>query len=95
MCQNQIQGMTQPERIDIVQHIHGGGAQVNDRAADGTLFGKGFDLRHQIMANLALNFFGAGNVDLLLVGAQIGDLCRRYQAGFGLRFGQGDPKAAE
>ena len=68
---------------------------MDNRPAHRTLLGKSFDFRHQIVADFAFNRFGAGNVDLVLVGAQIGDLFSGDQASFLLRLGQGDPKAAQ
>ena len=65
---------------------------MNDGAADRALFGKGANLGHEIVANLALNFRSPANVDIPDVVAQIGDLFGGHQPGFVLGFGQRHPK---
>ena len=92
---DEIQGLAQTQRIDVVKHIHGGGAEVDDGAAHSALAGKGLDLRHEVVANLALDGLGGGDVDLILVGAQIGHLRGGDQAGLMLGLGQRDPEAAQ
>ena len=52
-------------------------------------------LGHQVVANFSFNGFGAGNVDLVLMGAQIGYLFGRDQTSLLLRFRQRHPKAAQ
>ena len=53
------------------------------------------DLGHQVVADLALDRLGTCNVDVVLVGAQIGDLLGADQAGLVLRLGQRHPEAAQ
>ena len=64
----EIQRIAQPQRIDIVEHVHRSRPEVDDRPADGALFGKGANLRHQVVAQFTLKGFGTRNIDFVLVG---------------------------
>jgi hypothetical protein len=50
------------------------GAQVENRPADGTLFGKSPQFRHQVVVDFGLYRLGAGDVHVVLMGLQVGDL---------------------
>ena len=64
-------------------------------AADRALFGVGLDLRHQVVANLAFDGLGVGDVDVVLVGPQIGHLLGGDEADLVLRRGERHPEAAQ
>ncbi len=95
LVNHQVECVAQPQGIDIVQHIHRRGAEMNDRAADRTLFGIGLDLSHQVVANFLLDGLGAGDVDVVLVRAQIGDLRGADQPGRVLCLGQRHPDTTQ
>ncbi|MEI2692826.1 MAG: hypothetical protein V9H69_25140 [Anaerolineae bacterium] len=95
LAQQQVQRLGQPQRLDVVQRIHAGRAQVNDAAAHRALLGEGADLSHQVVADLGLDLRGPLQVDLLLMRREIGHLLGRHQPGLLLRRGQCDPKAPQ
>ena len=68
---------------------------MDDGAADRTLLGVGLDLGHQIVADLGLDLGRALDVDVILMGDQIGDLLGGHQPDIGLGLGQRHPKTAQ
>ena len=55
------------------------------------LAGKDFQLSHEIVADFCLDDVGGGNVDVVLVGGNVGQLVRRDKAGGCLCLGQRHP----
>ena len=90
-------------QVGIVGDEAAGGAEVEDGAGAGGGLAVGVDVGHHVMAQPALVEVGAGEVDVVGVGAQLGQLgvgdARRHavvggQTEFLLRLGQGDPETA-
>ena len=88
----QVEGRGQTQRLHVVQHIHAGGAQVDDAAAQQALLGVGADLGHQVVTNLDL-ISAAAQVDLLLSRPDQPP-ARHIQPGLLLRSGQCDLSSA-
>ena len=89
--QEQVEGLAHAQHVGVVFDIHRSGAQVQDAAAQRSLLGEGFQLRHQVVVDLGLDLQGAGHIHFVHVLAQVGDLFGAQQAIAGLHLGQGDP----
>ncbi len=92
--QDQVQRISQPDCISVVLNVHRGGAQMQDRPADRTIFGVGTQFGHQVVPDLGLNLMGALDVHLVYVGAQVGHLLGRHQPQGVLGLGQCQPDAS-
>ena len=64
---------------------------MDDAAADAALLGEGANLGHHVVARLALDLQGPGDIDAIDVGLQVGQLLGRHQPGDVLRRGQRHP----
>ena len=93
--QQQIRSLPQPQRLDVVQHIHAGGAQVDDATAHRALLGIRANLGHQVVTDLRLDLRRALQVDIALVGHQVSQLLGANQPRLVLRRRQSNPKAPQ
>ncbi len=91
MTQDQIQRIPEAQRVGVVLDIHRGCAQVDDAAADGALLGVSPHLGHQVVVDLRLDFQRSREINVVLMGAQIGGLLGGHQSCRLLRLGQCDP----
>ncbi len=77
-----------------VYDVHRSHPQVDYPPPDFALFGEGFDFSHHVVLDVFLDFVGAGDVNLVGVGAEVVYLGGGDEAKFGLDFGEGNPKFA-
>ncbi len=88
----QRESLALAQYLDVVLHVHAGCAQVDDTAAHGALFGVGAHLRHQVVLDLRLDCGGAGQIHLVGVSVQVGELVGADQARGVLGRRQGHPE---
>ena len=62
------------DQVGVVGDVAGGGAEVDDVAGGRGGVAEGVDVGHHVVAELALVLVGAGEVDVVEVGAQLLEL---------------------
>ena len=90
---DQRERLAQQDEVGVVGHKAARGPQVDDRPGRGALVAVGIDVRHHVVPQLVLVLGGRGEVDVVDVGPQRGELLlgdRQPQLGLGLR--QRDPQ---
>ena len=91
LATHNAQTVSQAQRIGIVLHVHGGGSEVNDAARRRALLGIGMHFGHQVVVKLGLTTMRLGNVDVVLMGAKLFDLCRCHESDVRLGICKRDP----
>ena len=88
-----FQGLAEQDEIGIVGHVATGRAEVDDRPGGGAKVAVGMNVGHDIVPQPPLVALGGGEVDVVDVALQFGDLLRPDgQAQFGLGFSQRNPQ---
>ncbi len=89
-----LQRLAQQEDIGIVDDVHGSGAQVDDGFGLGRGLGEGVQVGHEIVADAGFLPGGLVEVDVIEMGAHVGDLViGDGQAQRFFRLGQRQPDA--
>src|SRR5262249_55870825 len=100
---HQAEGVAHEDQVGVVGDVAGGGAEVEDVAGGGGGVAVGVDVGHDVVPQPALVHLGAGEVDVVDVGPQLGELPGGDaggdavvfgQAQLGLGLGEGDPEPA-
>ncbi len=92
---DEIKGLANAHGVGVELNVCTRRSQVDHRPTDGTLLGKRAYRGHQIVVNLALDLRNAGQINLILMRKQIGQLIVINQPGLVLRGRQRDPDPAE
>ena len=93
--QQQVEPVPDLDEVRVVPDVAGGGAQVDDGGGQGRSHPEGVDMRHHVVADLALLLRREGEVDVSEVVPHLPQLLLRdVEAQLLLRLGQPEPELA-